>query len=205
MRLFGYRFFLCLVLVGCSPAYQPKQTSNICKMFMEHPQWYWSASDAEARWQTPIAVQMAFINQESHFSSKIRPQRSKLFGVIPWKRPSTSFGYAQAVQPTWYHYQAQTHQKGRRSKFHDSTDFVAWYGYTISQQTGIAQDDPYHLYLAYHEGVGGYRQHSYEKKPWLDSVARRVAATATHYQQQLDSCQHLLPRRAWWHFWSYGD
>ena len=45
-------------------------------------------------------VLMAFIHQESSFQAKIKPERKKLLGVIPWLRPSSSVGYSQALKNT---------------------------------------------------------------------------------------------------------
>ena len=48
----------------------------------------------------PIYVQLAIIKMESDFDWLAKPQRQKLFKVIPFKRPSSSFGYSQAVKGT---------------------------------------------------------------------------------------------------------
>jgi hypothetical protein len=36
---------------------------------------------------------------------------------------------------------------------------------------GISRRDAYRQYLAYHEGQGGYKHRTYEKKPWLIKVS----------------------------------
>ena len=47
------------------------------------------------KWNAPIALQLAIINQESSFKQFAKPERKKLFGIIPSSRPSSAFGYAQ--------------------------------------------------------------------------------------------------------------
>ena len=58
------------------------------------------------KWGTPVHLQLAFIKMESDFDWLAKPPRHKLklFKVIPYKRPSSSFGYSQAVKGTWEQY-----------------------------------------------------------------------------------------------------
>ena len=42
----------------------------------------------------------SFRKKESDFNWLAKPPRTKLFKVIPFKRPSSSFGYSQAVKGT---------------------------------------------------------------------------------------------------------
>lgn len=50
----------------------------------------------------------------------------------------------------------------------------------------------YHLYLAYHEGIAGYRSKQWEDKFWLKRVAKKVEKQQTLYQQQIKSCVNLF-------------
>ncbi|MGL6030022.1 MAG: hypothetical protein ACRC0M_09635, partial [Legionella sp.] len=65
-------------------------------------------------------------------------------------------------------------------------------------RAGIPRSDAYPLYLAYHEGVGGYMKKSYLKKPWLISVAHKVKARSQLYEMQMNSCRNSLPSRSFW-------
>ena len=47
---------------------------------------------------------MAIIRQESSFDPNAAPDREKILGIIPWKRPSSARGYSQAVDATWDQY-----------------------------------------------------------------------------------------------------
>ena len=65
---------------------------------------------------------------ESDFDWLAKPARQKLFKVIPYKRPSSSFGYSQAIKGTWKQYKDETGNKyALRTRFKDSVDFIGWY------------------------------------------------------------------------------
>jgi hypothetical protein len=53
----------------------------------------------------------------------------------------------------------------------------------------VALSDTYHLYLAYHEGQAGFERRTYESKPWLLEVAKKVKRRAELYEQQYQSCR----------------
>ena len=44
-----------------------------------------------------------------------------------------------------------------RDDFGDTIDFIGWYNNVSNEQLGIDKQDAFRLYLAYHEGHGGYR------------------------------------------------
>jgi hypothetical protein len=44
------------------------------------------------------------------------------------------------------------------------------------------------LYLAYHEGYGGYKRGSFKDKDWLKDTARKVKYNAVRYKRQLKNC-----------------
>ena len=139
---------------------------------------------------------MAIIKQESSFIADARPERRKLLGFIPWKRVTSARGYAQAVDGTWEMY---LNDRGgwfvSRNDFEDSVDFVGWYNYKTHKQLGISVNNARALYLAYHEGRGGYKRGSYRNKPWLLTVADKVQRQADRYQVQYDGCKKKLGRR----------
>ena len=179
-----------LLLGGCATLPPPQRIDNVCHIFRQYPDWYAAAKRAERRWGVPVAVQMAIIYQESGFNARAKPPRKKLLWIIPWKRPSTAYGYSQALKNTWKDYEKKTHQRGSRTAFNDATDFLGWYSYQICHTFGISPDNAYAIYLAYHEGPGGYKRRSYIKKPWLIHVSRKVSYRAKTYARQLSICEH---------------
>jgi hypothetical protein len=130
------------------------------------------------------------VRKESGFQHNARPPRTKLFGVVPWKRQSTAFGYSQALDGTWEEYERDTgNRRARRDNIRDATDFMGWYMTRSLQRNGIPLWDTRNQYLAYHEGHTGFARGSYNSKAWLLRVADNVAARAIRYEAQLIGCR----------------
>ena len=97
---------------------------------------------------------------ESDFDWLAKPQRLKLFKVIPYKRPSSSFGYSQAVKGTWEQYKKENNKPlATRARFKDSVDFIGWYTNKSSKILKISKKDVFRQYIAYHEGWGDYKNY----------------------------------------------
>jgi len=189
-----------LVVSACATA-PPADTSDACEIFAEHPSWYRAARRSYRKWGVPVSVQLAIIRQESGFDDDARPPRTRLLWVIPWRRPSSAYGYAQIIDETWEWYKKENGiWFASRDDFGDVADFIGWYG-TISHRTlGIAKSDAERQYLAYHEGHGGYRRKTYRKKRWLRDVARKVGRNARRYERQLKKCESRLGGSWFWPF-----
>jgi len=197
----GLLTLVALLLSSCATT-PPKQQDNLCSVFSEQPKWFKAAAKSERRWGIPIAVQMAFVQRESSFQSHARPPRHKLLGVVPWKRPSSAYGYAQATNDTWDRYQKATRSPfADRNKFADAVDFIGWYNNTSNKELQIAKTDAEHLYLAYHEGFGGYARGTYRRKPAVQRYANLVAQRAARYGIQLASCRKKFERKR--RFWLF--
>lgn len=183
-----------LALAGCASS-PPRDTANLCNLFEERRSWFRAARSAEQRWQVPLPVMLAFIQQESGFRARVRPPRTRILGFIPGPRPSDALGYAQALEGTWDDYRRDSgNRRARRSNFADAVDFVGWYNHNSNRINGIARDDAYSLYLAYHEGNGGFSRRSYADKQWLLDTAARVQDTASLYESQIRQCERELGR-----------
>lgn len=190
------RLFLMLGLLAtlsaCATA-QPRDASNVCSIFTEKRGWHKAAVNAQEKWGTSMHIPMAFMYQESTFRAKAKPPRRKLLGFIPWRRLSSAYGYAQAIDGTWNQYLRSTGDYWRvRHDFADATDFIHWYIATLSRQNGISKADAYNLYLSYHEGPAGYARKSYAKKPWLMKVATGVQIRSQTYATQYAQCRDSL-------------
>lgn len=178
----------CLVLTACIKA-PPQDVNNVCHIFKQYPDWRSDALDVQRRWRVPVAVQMAIIHQESKFNATAQPPRTKLLWFIPWARPSSAYGYTQALSSTWDLYKATNGNVfSSRSSFKDGVDFIGWYANLAHRRAGIPRDNAYDLYLAYHEGITGYQRKTYLNKKWLIPVAHKVSARAQLYQAQLARC-----------------
>lgn len=178
------------ILVSCVSR-PPTDVNNLCRIFQEYPKWYRDARDVENRWLVPIPIQMAIIHQESKFDKHARPERIKVLGFFPGKRRSSAYGYSQALHSTWREYK-KSESGGSfwasRDDFGDAVDFIGWYANQANRRARIPRNDAYRLYLAYHEGIGGFQRKTYLKKAWLIQVARKVKARSQIYQKQLKQC-----------------
>lgn len=193
--LFG--FLVAIILTGCT-ASVPKDINNVCNLFEQKSTWYKQAKRAEKRWGIPLPVLMATIHQESRYRARAKPARKKILGFVPGFRPSSAYGYAQALDTTWVNYKKSSGNFGAdRNKFKDAVDFVGWYHAKTVVKNGVKPNDAYHLYLAYHEGRGGFSRGSYKGKPWLQKVAKKVSSKALSYQTQYGSCRQVLKESRW--------
>lgn len=177
-----------VLLSGCVSV-PPTDVNNICHIFKQYPRWRADTLDVQRRWRVPVPVQMAIVHQESKFDARAQPPRTKLLWVIPWARPSTAYGYSQALRSTWELYRnSDGGMWASRDSFADAVDFIGWYANQAHRRAGIPRNDAYSLYLAYHEGIGGYQQKTYLHKSWLMPVAHKVSARAQIYRAQLAHC-----------------
>jgi hypothetical protein len=176
---------LLSLLTACANL-PPKNTENICSVFREKDGWYEDAQRTFKRWGVPIPVQMAIMHQESHFVADAQPPKSWFLG----SRPSSAYGYAQALDGTWDQYLKSAANSGAdRDKFADASDFIGWYCDISANRLGVSRWDAKSLYLAYHEGHGGFQRKSHLSKPWLMRVADKVSRRASLFQGQLAGCE----------------
>lgn len=183
------------LLTACAPS-PPKNQENICDIFREYPEWFWAAQNTQAQWGIPISVQMAIMYHESHFDAYAKPDREKILWVIPGPRPSTAYGYSQALDGTWAEYQKEIGKEGTRTDFDSASDFLGWYCHRAHVRAGISVNNAYALYIAYHEGIGGYTRGVYKGNEWMINKAKRVQHQADIYHKQILQCQHSLPKKS---------
>ena len=190
-----------LLLAGCATT-PPSNLSDSCAIFREKSHWYEYANDSYKKWGVPVHVQLAIIWQESRFTADAKAPKDTLLGFIPWGRKSSAYGYAQVKDSTWEWYIRSTGNSGAdRDDFEDVTDFIGWYGNYSHKTLGIAKTDAYNQYLAYHEGHGGYKRRTFNSKPWLIAVARKVERRAARYRAQIERCRNELD--AGWSLWPF--
>jgi len=128
---------------------------------------------------------------ESSFDRFAKPPRQKLFKVVPYKRPSSSFGYSQAVKGTWKQYKEETGNKfATRARFKDSVDFIGWYTNKTEKILKVSKKDAFKQYIAYHEGWGNFK--NYKSNAKVINLAKRVEKQSKIYKQQLSECKNSL-------------
>ena len=180
------------LLTGCSSI--PSNTSNSCLIFDERYLWYKHTKKVEQKWGTPIYIQLAIIKMESDFDWLAKPKRQKIFKVIPYKRPSSSFGYSQAVKGTWKQYKNETNNPlATRTRYKDSVDFIGWYTNKTHKILKISKKDVFKQYVAYHEGWGNYK--NYKKNQKVIHLAKKVKRFSDRYERQLKNCKNKLNKK----------
>ena len=191
MILFKKNLLLVVLFLVAACSSIPKNTQNSCAIFEERYLWYKHAKASYKKWGAPIHLQLAFVKKESDFNWLAKPPRRKLFKVIPFKRPSSSFGYSQAVIGTWEQYKKETNNPlATRARFKDSVDFIGWYINKTSKILKISKKDAFRQYLAYHEGWGAYK--NYKDNQRVIILAEKVKKYADKYKSQLQKCQKKL-------------
>ena len=191
MSFFKYKIFLLIIFFLSSCSSVPTNTTNSCLIFDERYFWYKHAKKSKQKWGTPIYLQLAIIKMESGFDWLAKPPRQKLFKVVPYKRPSSSFGYSQAVKGTWKQYKDETGNKfATRTRFKDSVDFIGWYTNKTEKILKVSKNDSFKQYIAYHEGWGNFKNYKSNKK--VINLAKRVEKQSNIYKQQLAECKNSL-------------
>ena len=184
-------FIILFFVVSCSSV--PKFPQNACKIFGENYLWYKSTKKSSETYGAPIYIILAFINKESGFNRWAKPKRTKLFKVIPYKRPSSSFGYSQAVKKTWELYKRETNNPlAIRTRFKDSAMFIGWYMNKTKKINKIPLNDSYRQYLNYYLGWGNYAKKIYKTDKKAIILAKNVQKQAKVYKSQLAQCQKGL-------------
>lgn len=180
-----------LILTGCATA--PRQINNACAVLDQRDGWIgnWQAAAEKAsrEFGVPVPVLLATIYTESSFQPYARPPRTKILWIIPWKRQSTAYGFSQALNGTWDRYKRETGRwNASRSNFGDAVHFIAWYHNKSYRELGIARNDAFNLYLAYHSGHGGYSKGVWRNSSVARNGAARTKNMADRYAVQLRSC-----------------
>ena len=188
----NFVIIIFFVFTGCSSI--PSNTANSCQIFDERYLWYKHTKKVEQKWGTPIYIQLAIIKMESDFDWLAKPARQKIFKVIPYKRPSSSFGYSQAIKGTWEQYKKETgNNLATRVRFKDSVDFIGWYTNKTESILKISKKNAFKQYLAYHEGWGNYKNYKNNKK--VIKLAKKVETQSNIYKKQLFNCRNSLNKK----------
>ena len=180
--------------VSCSSI--PKNTQNACSIFSERYLWYKSVKKSSEKYGAPVHIILAFVNKESGFDRRARPPRTKIFKIIPYKRPSSSFGYSQAVKKTWELYKTETNSPlALRTRWRDSVFFISLYISKTNKINKIPLNDAYRQYLNYYLGWGNYAKKVYKTDKKAIIFAQSVKKQSKIYKSQLRECQKSLNRK----------
>ena len=189
---------LALFLVSGSVNAAPRDAHNICTILAQNKGWYAAGVKASKRWELPMHIGLAFIHRESSFVAKAKPPRKKVLGIVPWRRSSSAYGYAQATDEAWKDYKKDTGRRFvQRDDFADALDFIGWYNDRSHKLLKLRKNDAYRLYLAYYNGHTGYSQGRWRKSNTIKGYAKKAAAQASLYKKQMRSCRGKSKKRSW--------
>ena len=184
-------FIVSLFLVSCSSV--PKYPQNACKIFGERYFYLKYSRAASKKWNVPISSILAVINKESGFRRFAKPKRTKLFKIIPYRRPSSSLGFSQAVNKTWDLYKKENNKPlALRISLKHSSDFIAWYFWKTNKINKVSLKDTRNMYLNYYLGWTAYKNKAYEKDKKAIIFAKSVEKQAKIYKIQLRECKSIL-------------
>ena len=184
-------FILFLLIASCSSV--PKYPQNACKIFGEKYFYLKHSRASSKKWGAPISSILAVINKESGFKRFAKPKRKKIFKIIPYKRPSSSLGFSQAVNKTWDLYKKENNKpRALRISFKNSSDFIGWYFWKTNKINKISFTDTRNMYLNYYLGWEGYKNKIYKKDPKAIIFAKSVERQAKVYKNQLRECKSIL-------------
>jgi len=184
-------FVVFFFLVSCSSV--PKYPQNACKIFGEKYSYLKYSREASKKWNVPISSILAVINKESGFRRFAKPKRTKLFKIIPYRRPSSSLGFSQAVNKTWDLYKKENNKPiALRISFKNSSDFIGWYFWKTNKINKVSLKDTRNMYLNYYLGWQGYKNKAYENDRKAIIFANNVERQAKIYKNQLKECKSVL-------------
>ena len=187
-------FLIFSLLTSCSSI--PKSTKNACSIFSERYLWYKYVKNSSEKYGAPVHIILAFVNKESGFDRYARPERTKLFKIIPYKRLSSSLGYSQAVKKTWAQYKKETNSPlALRTRFKDSVMFIGWYISKTHKVNKIPLNDAYRQYLNYYLGQTAYANKAYKTDKKAIILAKNVEKQSKIYRNQLRECQKSLDKK----------
>lgn len=185
----AFPFVVLSVVASCASS-PPVDPNNICEIFDEKSSWKRAAKKAEKRWGLPPHIGLAFVHRESHYVADAQPPRKRLLGLVPWKRLSSAYGYAQATDDAWHDYRRDTKRRFvDRDDFGDALDFIGWYNNQSNKRLRIPKTDAYNLYLAYYSGHGGYSRGTWKNSNKIKGYANKVTRQANRYEGQLRQCR----------------
>ena len=151
---------------------------GICEILTQKPDWAKSLKIAQDKYGLSPAYAMALIYQESRFKAEAK------------SKGSSAYGYAQAINGTWKHFQQDVKANAKRNNFNDSVQFIGWYTAQLAKSSNLKMTDNYNLYMAYMLGATGfkrYKSETFKNKAKIvedKKIASKVKDFASHYQTQ---------------------
>ena len=184
-------FLFFLLIASCSSV--PKYPQNACKIFGEKYFYLKYSRASSKKWGAPISSILAVINKESGFRRFAKPKKLKIFKIIPYRRPSSSLGFSQAVNKTWDLYKKENNKPAAlRISYKSSSDFIGWYFWKANKINKVSLNNTRDLYLNYYLGFSAYKNKAYQTDKKAIIYAKSVEKQAKIYKSQLLECKSIL-------------
>ncbi|WP_150464310.1 transglycosylase SLT domain-containing protein [Francisella sp. XLW-1] len=190
-KKFRLRYVLLVVIIVAAAVFFSSNSSDVqvdanmgaCEILDQNPNWKLSLKKAQDKYNLSPAFAMGLIYQESRFDAEAKSSYS------------TAYGYAQAINSTWQHFQEEVKQNAKRNNFDDSVQFIGWYMAQLSKSLKLKMSDSENLYMAYMLGATGYKRYkagTFKNKAKIEedkNIANKVKAYTNLYKSQLKDCK----------------
>jgi hypothetical protein len=186
-KTFNFKYllliFLIIIISSCSENTKIDDKMGACEILAQHSSWKKSLKTAQDKYNLPPAFAMAIIYQESKFDANAK------------SKYSSAYGYAQAVDGTWKHFQEDVKSNAKRNNFDDSVQFIGWYMSQLSKSLKLRMTDSKNLYMAYMLGATGFKRYksgTFKNKAKIQEdkkIAEKVSNYTRVYQSQFKNCK----------------
>jgi hypothetical protein len=172
-----------LVISSCSDSAKVDDSMGVCEILTQNPSWSKALKTARDTYKLPPAFAMAIIYQESKFKAEAK------------SKGSSAYGYAQAIDGIWKHFQKDVKSNAKRNNFNDSVQFIGWYMAQLAKNSKLKMTDSYNLHMAYMLGTTGFKRYkagTFKNKAKIiedKKIAQKVKDFTSHYQAQFNKCK----------------
>lgn len=199
-----YLVLVILSLLTSCASEKVNKADDLCEVYNKNYHWYRSAYHAQKKHNIDATIIMSVMAQESNFTYDARPGKKYVLNFIPWGYQTSAKGYGQVIDGAWDDYRKQSNKWFQsRHNFDDVTDYIGWYLNKASNKLHLNRQDSYHLYLAYHQGITGYKRHDEKHNKQLNLIAKKVERNTNRYQNEFKQCQNALWLKHWLYVWDY--
>lgn len=174
-KIFNFKYLLLVISIiiisSCSEKTQVNDNMGACEILAQHSSWKKSLKTAQQNYNLPPAFAMAIIYQESRFNADAK------------SKYSSAYGYAQAIDGTWKHFQQDVKSNAKRNNFDDSVQFIGWYMSQLSKSLKLRMTDSKNLYMAYMLGATGFKRYqagTFKNKAKLEED-KKIATKVSGY------------------------
>lgn len=175
--------FTAVAVTSCSENAKVDDSMGVCEILTQNLGWSEPLKVAKNKYNLPPAYAMALMYKESTFKAEAK------------SKGSTAYGYAQAIDGTWKHFQKDVKPNAKRNNFNDSVQFIGWYTAQLAKSLKLKMTDSYNLYMAYMLGATGFKRYkagTFKNKAKIvedKKLAQKVKDFTKQYKSQLKNCR----------------